>query len=387
MNAPAAGEARFEKPWPSGSPGQAPSFYPRPYAAASIATQRLWFYIGLLTSALLLGALWNRVVRTIPAGHHAVMYYRLDGGTSTARAWDEGLYLIAPWNKLTAYETRLQTRTVSLKVPSEEGMEMSVSVALRFRPYVESLGYLHKDVGPDYFERLILPEVHGHLRKILGKRKAQEIYTGANGVLEEIARVPVLSRLRVELGQGGRPDNLQQDPPYVLLEELRVLDIVRPTLVADAVNEKQRQEQLSLEYKHRLQREEQEAERKRVEAAGIHDYSRIAGTLSPDVLRWRNLETTLELARSNNAKVVVLGNSQGALPMMLNLGDSTTGPEHISETPRPNRSEPAREREPLVRATESLRRGNRPPASPPASPPPTIAMSQESVFDAAMRPP
>lgn len=291
--------------------------------APVLATQRaLWAYVGLLASALLLGVLWQRMVRTIPAGHHGVMFYRLGIGTSTERAWDEGLYIIAPWNQLTAYETRLQTRSVSFKVPSEEGMEMNISVSLRFRPHAESLGHLHKDIGPDYFDRLILPEVHGHLRKVLGKRKAQAIYTGAHDILEEIAHVPLIGRLRWSTNQPGRSDQEVPAPPYVLLEELRVLDIVRPSLVADAVNEKQRQEQLSLEYKHRLQREEQEAERKRIEATGIHDYNHIVGSLNSDVLKWRNLETTLELARSNNTKVVVLGSGQGAPPMMLNLGDT-----------------------------------------------------------------
>lgn len=284
-------------------------------------------YLGLLLVAIFVGFLWKRVLVTIPAGHHGVMFYRLSTGTVTDKLWGEGLYIIAPWNYLTAYETRLQARTILLKVPSEEGLEMGVSLSLRYRPYVESLGYLHQDIGPDYFERLILPEVHGHLRKVLGKRKAQDIYTGAREIMEEIAHVPVLGRLRRELVAGDRSsDGLDGPPaakPYVLLEELRVLEIVRPTIVADAVNEKQRQEQLSLEYRHRLQREEQEAERKRIEAAGIRDYNRIVGAIHPDVLRWRHIESTHDLASSNNAKVVVLDSSRAGLPVLLNLGDGT----------------------------------------------------------------
>ena len=89
-----------------------------------------------------------------------------------------------------------------------------------------------------------------------------------------------------------------------------------------------------MEYKHRLQREQQESERKRTEAAGIRDYNQIAGQINPEVLRWRNVEATLEIARANveatrelakstNAKVVVLGGGQGAMPMMLNLGEGS----------------------------------------------------------------
>ena len=335
-----AGDTHWSTP-PTVSGGAPPA---RPPASANTYTQPNWLYVGLLAGALLGGVLWKRIVHTIPAGYHGVIFHRISGGTLTERAWDEGLHLIAPWDTLTMYETRLQTRTLLLKVPSEEGMELSVSVALRYRPSIESLGYLHKDIGPDYFNRLVLPEVQGHLRKILGKRPAHVIYTGSSGILEEVARVPMIRRLYRDTSQKDGPGELPASAPYVLLEELRVLDIERPALVAEAVNEKQRQEQLSLEYKHRLQREEQESARKRVEAAGIHDYNQAVGKLHPEVLQWRNMETTLELARSNNAKVVVLGNGQSALPLTLNLGDSSPPGERTVDKltpPAANKTQPA----------------------------------------------
>jgi len=62
-----------------------------------------------------------------------------------------------------------------------------------------------------------------------------------------------------------------------------------------------------LSYQYRLQREEQEAERKRIEANGVREYNRLVGPLHADVLRSRGIDATLELARSENAKVVVLG--------------------------------------------------------------------------------
>jgi regulator of protease activity HflC (stomatin/prohibitin superfamily) len=287
--------------------------------SATLAHERhLWLLLSICLGGLLIGALWKRVFITISAGHRGVLFKRLGGGTQTDRILDEGLYIIAPWNQLTAYETRLQTRTMQLKLPSEEGLEMNITVALRYRPSVQNLGYLHKDVGPEYFERLVAPEVQGHLRKVLGRKKAQDIYAGSREILDEIANLPVIGRLRREVDGGA---NQLPAQPYVLLEELRVLDIERPAVVADAVSEKMRQEQLALQYKHKLQREEQEAARKRIEAAGIRDFKQISGT---DIMSWRNIEATTELARSNNAKVIVLGNGQTNLPMMLNLPDDVT---------------------------------------------------------------
>ena len=304
--------------------------------------RRLWFYVGVLACVLVLGFLWKRIVITIPAGYRGVKFDRLAHGTDTERIYGEGLYLIAPWNHLVSYETRLQSRKIELKVPSEEGLEMAVSLSLRFRPYTESLGHLHQDIGSDYFDRLLVPEIYSHVRRILGKRKAQDIYTGAHDILEEIAHVPpVLGRLRKDGVQSSGAESWPTDAPYVLIEELRVLDIVRPSVVTDAVNEKQRQEQLSLEYKHRLLREQQEAERKRVEAAGIRDYNNIIGELHPDVLRWRNIEATLELARANNSKVVVLGGGQTGMPLMLNMNDGAApsgSPAAASDNSSPGQS-------------------------------------------------
>jgi regulator of protease activity HflC (stomatin/prohibitin superfamily) len=285
---------------------------------------RFFLYSTLIVFLFLVGFLWKKVLVVIPAGHRGVMFHHLGGGTDTSRIWSEGLHLILPWNTLVSYDTRLQGRTLQFKVLSEEGLEMGVSVSIRFRPEIESLGYLHQDIGPDYFDRLVVPEVQGHLRRTFGARRAHEIYTSARDVLQEVARVPLLGR-RV------KSSDPQAEPlvkPYVRLEELRILDFIRPAVIVDAINEKQRQEQRLLEYKYRLQTEEQEAERKRTEAAGIRDYNLVAGKLSTALLHWRAIEVESErvkanadLAKSNNSKIVVLGNGQAGLPLSLQLGE------------------------------------------------------------------
>ena len=174
--------------------------------------------VGLLGFVLVVGALWKHVVITIPAGHHGVMFYRFGTGTVTEQTWGEGLYVIPPWNKLVSYETRLQAHTLRIEAPSLEGLQMGISVSLRYRPYVESLGYLHQDLGPEYFERLIVPELHMHLRRIFGRHSAHEIYNGDPQLLAEIARMPILGRLPRRAENGERPGAPPSAQPYVLLE-------------------------------------------------------------------------------------------------------------------------------------------------------------------------
>lgn len=96
-----------------------------------------------------------------------------------------------------------------------------------------------------------------------------------------------------------------------------------------------------LEYRYKLEREQQEAERKRTEAGGIRDYNSIIGELSPDVLRWRDLDATSELARSSNAKVLVLGGSGGSTPLMFNVGDGGGAPAPATTPAAPTPASPA----------------------------------------------
>ncbi|WP_434390361.1 prohibitin family protein [Melittangium boletus] len=285
----------------SPDPEPPPTF--REQLAAAFLQLRFVVYLVLVFCLILLGFVWQRVFITVPAGHNAVMYRFLAGGTVTDRVWGEGLHVIPPWDRLTLYDTRLQQRTLNFNVLSEEGLQLGVKVSIRFRPQLEMLGFLQRDIGKEYFDKLVLPEIQAHTRRTFGNRPAHEIYSSAKDVLQELGRLPVLGRVE---DMGGNPNAM----PYVVVQELKLMDISLPDMVAGAIADKYRQEQLMLEYRYKLEREEKEAERKRTEAAGIRDYNEIVGKLSPEVLRLKSIEATLELSRSPNSKVVLLGGGQ-----------------------------------------------------------------------------
>ncbi|MDI3284224.1 prohibitin family protein [Polyangium sp. 15x6] len=266
-------------------------------------------YATLVFVLLALGFLWPRIFIVVPSGSHAVMYRFFAGGTVTNRVWGEGVNVIPPWDSLTIYETRLQQETLKFDVLSEEGLDLGVEVSIRYRPNKEMLGFLHQDIGTDYFKRLIKPEVEAHVRRTFGNRPAYEIYASSRDVLQELGQIPVLGRLE-------ESDDDLSSRPYVIIQELKLVDIELPAIVESAIADKYKQEQLMLEYRYKLEREEKEAERKRTEAAGIRDYNIIASKLNPDVLRWRSIEATLELAKAPSSKVVVLGGGQGAQLLM-----------------------------------------------------------------------
>lgn len=277
-------------------------------------------YTVLVLVLLLCGFLWPRVFISIPPGSSGVTYEFLGGGTNTEHIRGEGLNIIFPWDKIFIYETRLQHQSLKFDVLSGEGLSLSVEVVVRYRPRLDMLGHLHKDIGPEYFERLVKPEVQSHVRRTFGNRPAQEIYASVRDVLQELGRVPVLGKLDEAEGESAAR-------AYVQILELKLVHVDLPTVVVGAIAEKYRQQQLMLEYEYKLKREEQEAERKRTEAAGIRDYNIIASRVSPDLLRWRGVDATLELAKSQNSKVIVLGGGgQGGIPMLMNLADGASGP-------------------------------------------------------------
>jgi regulator of protease activity HflC (stomatin/prohibitin superfamily) len=304
--------------------------------------ERLWgwytafsFYIytTLVLMLLLIGVLWTRVFITVPPGHHGVMYRQFGAGTVTDRIWGEGLHVIPPWDRLTLYESRLQQQDLKINILSDEGLNIGVRVSVRFRPEHDMLGYLHQDIGPEYYERLIRPEVEAHVRQTFGNRPAHEIHSSAKDVIQELRKVPMITRLE----RDGGPQN-----GYIYIQELKLVDVDLPEIVQAAIAEKYRQEQLMLEYRHKIVREDQEAERKRIEAKGIRDYNAIAGELSSDILRWRDIEATLELAKSPSSKVIMLGGGGGSqMPLVFSLGADAPAPATKDEVQAPPPAEAA----------------------------------------------
>lgn len=324
-------------------------------------------YTLLVVFLLALGLLWHRVIVVVPPGHLGVMYRTVYGGTTTDRIWSEGLHIIPPWDRLTVYDIRLQQRKLDFKVLSDEGLTLGVSVVVRYHPYKEMLGFLQKDIGPDYFESLIQPEIESHIRRTFGGRPAHEVYASVRDVLQEVGQFPLIGK--VEKSSAGMVSH-----PYVFVQEIRLTQIDLPKIVENAIVEKYHQEQLMLAYKYKLEREEKEADRKRTEAAGIRDFNLIAGKVSADMLRWRSIDAALELAKSNNSKVIVLGGGQGNLAMQLNLGETVASPPvaepHEKKEPAaPGKAAEPRKPEPEPPPPAKKPEGHKAPAGPPPPPP------------------
>jgi regulator of protease activity HflC (stomatin/prohibitin superfamily) len=104
----------------------------------------------------------------------------------------------------------------------------------------------------------------------------------------------------------------------IVVEKVLLRDMQLPATLKASIEGKQQAEQESQKMQFTLTRETQEAERKRIEARGIADFQTIVTTgISDKLLEWKGIEATLELAKSGNAKVVIVGAGKNGLPLIL----------------------------------------------------------------------
>ena len=106
---------------------------------------------------------------------------------------------------------------------------------------------------------------------------------------------------------------------YIILDAILIRSVTLPDNLRTAIEKKLEEEQLSLQYKFKIDRERQEGERRIIEAQAKADANRILNaSLTDKILRDKGIEATLTLAASPNAKVVVVGGSGDGLPLILN---------------------------------------------------------------------
>ncbi|QWR77293.1 prohibitin family protein [Candidatus Magnetomonas plexicatena] len=261
--------------------------------------------VTLILIALTLAFLWNRMVITIGSGEMGVLYKRFFGGTVVDIFYGEGIQLIFPWDKMTVYNVRFQTSHQGVDALTKLGLMVHLDVAVRYRPDYQVLGVLHQAVGTDYYNAIVKPEVEAALRAVVGNYDAEEIYSNKNAAIQTF--------LNETLKQVSRR--------FVQIDSVMITKVTLPEEIQKAILNKVEQEQLALAYLFKIEREKQEAIRKKVEADGIKLYNdTINASLSENILRYEGINATKELSKSPNSKVIVIGAGKSGLPVLLDTG-------------------------------------------------------------------
>jgi prohibitin 2 len=257
--------------------------------------------------------LLERIFVNVPPGHIGILWERLFGGTVTERTFGEGLNIILPFNRMYTYDTRIQQVTDTYGAISSDGLMMNVEMSVRFRLVERNVGYLHKFVGPDYIGKLVVPEASSQMRSIISNYTPEDLYSRKRQKIQK----EIFDLVQRELETVYDPDLPSRR--FVLLEAVLIRDVVIPARVKEAIESKIEQFHKMLEYDYRIQREAKEGIRKHMEAEGIRKFQEVVSKgITPDLLTWKGIEASLALARSNNAKVVVIGSGRNGLPVILN---------------------------------------------------------------------
>ncbi len=224
-------------------------------------------------------------------------------GRVTGEVLPEGVHLVNPFKANNEMSIRTQEIKESASVPSAEGLVMNLDTSLIYHLNPDKAAEVYQKIGPNYMNVLVEPNLRAAIRESTASHSANALYTGER---EAVAK-QIYSQLADKLGQRG-----------ILVESVLLRDIQLPATLKSSIESKQQAEQEALAMSFRLQKETQEAQRKRIEAAGIRDFQQIvAQGISPQLLEWKGIEATESLAKSTNSKVVVIGNSKNGLPLIL----------------------------------------------------------------------
>ncbi|KNC66084.1 prohibitin family protein [Pseudoalteromonas ardens] len=281
----------------------------------------------LLICLFLIVALVPFIFIRVDSGEVAVLWKRFGGGTYLEQHFSEGTVLVMPWDKLIIYNGRFQTAHESIDAITKEGLRITLNVTVRYRPVIEHVPYLHQLVGPKYLEEMVLPEVASAVRMIVSRFRAEEVYSHQRLEIQKQLLDDVLDELHIQeetiLEQST---HMKDGHALVNLDDMLIKRVDVPDKVHEAIISKVNQSYLNEEYAMRLEVAKKEAQRKKTEAQGIADFQEtVSGGISETYLRWRGIEATIELAKSNNAKVVVIGSGKDGLPLILNTESSLNG--------------------------------------------------------------
>ena len=256
--------------------------------------------LGLAIAAFLIVILLFSSVTKVASGHVGVLTLF---GRVTGEILPEGIHLINPFKSSTEMSIRTQEIKESASVPSAEGLVMNLDTSLIYHLDPAKAAEVYQKIGPNYLNVFIEPNLRAAIREATASHTANALYSGER----ELVAKQIRDQLTTLLGQRG-----------ILVEAILLRDIQLPLTLKTSIETKQQAEQEALAMNFRLQKEKQEAERKRIEAAGIRDFQQIvAQGISPQLLEWKGIEATENLAKSANSKIVVIGNSKNGLPLIL----------------------------------------------------------------------
>ncbi|QTD37677.1 prohibitin family protein [Polaribacter batillariae] len=247
--------------------------------------------------------IFSKSTVTIGPGEGGVIFETLGDGIDTEKTYGEGFHLMLPWNKMIIRKVRQQSISDEMNVLSVNGLEVKVNGTIWYEPEFSNLGSLIKTKGEDYERELLDPAINAAARSVVGRYTPEQLYSSKRDVIEQ----EILDEVKNIL-----------EGQFLIVKRVLVEDVKLPTTIRTAIETKLKQEQESLEYEFRLAKAKKEAERQKIDAEGKAIANKIlSASLTEKILQEKGIDATLELSKSSNSKVIVIGSGKDGLPIIL----------------------------------------------------------------------
>jgi regulator of protease activity HflC (stomatin/prohibitin superfamily) len=194
-------------------------------------------------------------------------------------------------------------RDDAIEVLTSDGLTLKLEITVQYRLLPSAAPMVYRTIGVDYVDKIVRPEIRSALRDKAVNYVSTDLYS--------VKREDFVSKVKQMLEDAFKKRGL-------VLEGVLLRDVTLPQSVQLSINAKISAQQDAQKMEFVLQKESQEADRKRIEAQGIQDYQRIISQgLSQPILEWKGIEATEKLAESQNAKIIIIGNAKNGLPLVL----------------------------------------------------------------------
>jgi len=271
---------------------------------------------------VLLGAMLTASVKTVPAGHVGIQDLF---GNVREQTLPPGLHLVNPLVKVERMS--VQTREIKevMDTPSSEGLIVHLEISTLFHLDPKKAVEVYQTIGRHYESVLVEPNIRSAVREVTSSYPAKALYSPERDKMATEINRYILKAL----GERG-----------IQVEAVLLRSVKLPPKLQAAIEEKLSAEQEAERMEFVLQKERQDAERRRIEGEGIATFQRIVSEgINENLLRWKGIEATLKIAESPNAKVIIIGAGKEGLPVILG-GDTplTSAPAAGSAETQPRRS-------------------------------------------------
>jgi len=239
-------------------------------------------------------------LRSVPAGHLGLA---VTFGNPSEDLQSPGMHVLNPFARVKQFSVKTTLYEQTNTVPTAEGLTVGLDVGVLFRLQPKKIYDVYTTIGEDFIDVLISPLLASLVRGLTSQSEAKDLYGAQRALLQ--------SNLTIAMEEALAPRG-------VLVEKVLLRSVLLPAQLKASIEAKAQAEQDAKRMEFVLQKEKQEADRKKIEAKGIADFQRIVTEgITPSLLQWKGIEATEKFALSKNSKLVIMGNTKASLPVMM----------------------------------------------------------------------